>query len=171
MLGSPTALEEIEMQEETQRMDLRSGVPESGEQRLQLHEEELVPHKEMREVGTVTIRTEIEERPERFEIEAVREEVEIEHLPGGEEVREREAPHEEDGAYIVPVYEEQLVVSKRLILKERLRIRRVGRTERRIFEDTLRHERAVVDHPENTPLVNELYPEDNKRGKGGLFGL
>ncbi|MFN2521297.1 MAG: YsnF/AvaK domain-containing protein [Candidatus Limnocylindria bacterium] len=158
------------MNDETRRMD-RTSAPDTTEQRLQLHEEELVPHKEMQEVGTVTIRTEIEERPERFEIEALREEVEIEHLPAGEEVRAREEPREENGAYIVPVYEEQLVVSKRLILKERLRITRVSRTEKRIFEDTLRHERAVVEHPENTPLVNELYPEDNKRKKGGLFGL
>src|SRR5207247_10618278 len=56
------------------------------------------------------------------------------------------------------VYEEQLVVTKRLVLREQLRIRRVRTTERQLFEDTLRRERAVVDDPGRTGLVRELHP-------------
>lgn len=51
-----------------------------------------------------------------------------------------------------------LVVTKRLILRERLRIRRVGTTERQLFEDTLRRERLIVDDPQPTGLVQERYP-------------
>ena len=46
---------------------------------------------------------------------------------------------------MVPVYGEQLVVVKRLVMKERIRIRRIATTERRLFEDTLRRERLVIE--------------------------
>ncbi len=143
--------------------------PELTDETLDLHEEELVPHKEMREAGTVTLRTEIEEYAARIEVEALREEVEVEHVPGGEEVSEREEPFERDGAMFFPVYEEQLVVSRRLILKEYLKVRRVRRAERRVFEDRLQREHALVEHPENTPLLRESHEEPEKRP--GFFGI
>jgi uncharacterized protein (TIGR02271 family) len=131
----------------------------TGEERtLELREEELVAHKELRELGEVLIRTEVDEVPSRLEVDALREEVEIEHEAVGEFVHERGQPWEEDGVLIVPVYEEQLVVSKRLVLKERLRIRRVRTTDRRLFEDTLRRERLVVEDPANTGMLHEQYP-------------
>lgn len=124
---------------------------------IQLHEEQLVAHKELQTLGEVQVRTQVEEFPGRLEVAAMREEVEIEHVPVGEVVRERVAPWEEGGALIVPVYEEQLVVVKRLILREQLRIRRVTVSETQLFEDTLRRERAVVEDPQGTGLAHELY--------------
>ena len=128
------------------------------EQLLELREEELVAHKELRELGEVTVRTQIEEVPGRLEVDAYREEVTVEHEPVGQVVSEREAPWEEDGTLVVPIYEEQLVVTKRLVLRERLRVRRIGTTERQLFEDTLRRERLVVEDPHQTGLVHEQYP-------------
>jgi uncharacterized protein (TIGR02271 family) len=128
------------------------------EETLELREERLIAHKELREVGEVRVHTQIEEVPGRLEVDAYREEVEIEHEPVGQAVSERRHPWEEDGVLIVPVYEEQLVVSKRLILKERLRIRRIATTERQLFQDTLRQERLVVEDPDGTGLVHERYP-------------
>ena len=131
---------------------------------LDLREEELVAHKEMRELGEVVVRTEVKDVPGRLEVDAYREEVQVEHVPMGQVVTERREPWEEDGALIVPVYEEQLVVVKRLVLREQLRVRRVGVTERQLFEDTLRKETASVDDPERTGLVQEIYPrQENDR--------
>jgi uncharacterized protein (TIGR02271 family) len=128
---------------------------------FRLHEEELITEKEMREEGSVEVRTILEEFPGRIEIEAIREEVEIEHLSGGEEVETRQAPYE-DGDYLyIPVYEEHLVVSKRLILKERIRVRRRARTEVRVFEDTLQRERVEITQPANTILARESYEVSN----------
>jgi len=127
-------------------------------QTLELREEQLVAHKELRELGDVELRTEIEEVPGRLEVDAYREEVVVEHEPVGQVVSEREKPWEEDGILVVPVYEEQLVVTKRLVLRERMRVRRVGTTERQLFEDTLRRERLVIDDPQHTGLVRERYP-------------
>ena len=127
------------------------------ERTIELREEQLVPQKELRELGEVLVRTQVEEAPGRLEVEAYREEVEVEHEPAGEVVQERVPPWEENGALVVPVYEEQLVVVKRLVLRERLRIRRVATTERRLFEDTVRRERLVVEDPNSTGLVHERF--------------
>jgi uncharacterized protein (TIGR02271 family) len=128
---------------------------------VRLHEEELVASKEMRQEGSVELRTFLEEFPGRVEIQALREEIEIEHLPAGEEVAERRAPYEEGDYLFIPVYEEQLVVSKRLIMKERIRVRRRARTEVRVFEDTLKRERLEITQPGDTILVRESFDASN----------
>jgi uncharacterized protein (TIGR02271 family) len=125
---------------------------------LSLREEQLIAHKTMEEVGAVVVRTEIDELPGRLEVEALREEVEVEHVPIGQTVSERRDPWHEDDVLVVPIYEEQLVVTKRLVLREQLRVRRVRVTERQLFEETLRRERAIVDDPDGTGLVRELHP-------------
>ena len=130
------------------------------ERTLELREEQLVAHKELRELGEVSVRTELEEVPGRLEVDAYREEIVFEHEPVGQVVTERDQPWEEDGVLVMPVYEEQLVVTKRLVLKERLRVRRVATTERRLFEDTLRRERLVIEDPQNTGLIREQYSTD-----------
>ncbi|MGI9147932.1 MAG: YsnF/AvaK domain-containing protein [Chloroflexota bacterium] len=132
-----------------------------AEQTLELREEQLIAHKELRDLGEIEVRTEVEEFPGRLEVDAYREEVVVEHEAVGQMVSEREKPwEEEDGVLVIPIYEEQLVVTKRLVLKERMRVRRVGTTERQLFEDTLRRERMVVDDPNNTGLLREQYPTD-----------
>jgi uncharacterized protein (TIGR02271 family) len=138
------------------------------EQTLELREEQLVARKDLREVGEIRVRTTVEEIPARLEVDAAREEVEVEHVPMGQIVTERMAPWEEDGVLVVPVYEEQLVVVKRLVLREQLRVRRVGTTERRLFEDTLRRERLEIEDPNNTGLVHERYASsgDDDRADG-----
>ena len=77
------------------------------------------------------------------------------------------------------MYEERLVVVKRLVLRERIHIRRVGTTERQLFEDKLRRERLVVEDPQHTGRVRELYPttdeepvaEDEKEESGFFEGF
>ena len=70
----------------------------------------------------------------------------------------------------MPVYEEQLVVVKRLMLKERLRIRRVRTSETRLFQDTLRRERLVVDDPRNGGLVHEQFPSGEQYDPASRYG-
>ena len=164
-----------------ERGAVRTEPPEEAARTLELREEELVAHKETRELGTVEVRTEIERLPGRLEVDAYREEVNVEHEPVGEVVAERVQPwRDDDGALVVPVYEEQLVVSKHLILRERIRIRTVGTTERRVVEDTLRRERLVIDDPDDTGRIREQYStetppatdkDESKEQPGILEGL
>ena len=149
--GGPRVAEPLHPDEQAAALDDR-------QRTLQLREEQLVAHKELLEVGEVVLRTEIDQVPARLEVDASREEIEIEHEPVGKVVSERTDPWEEDGALVVPVYEEQLVVAKRLVLREHLRVRRIRTTEHQVFEETLRRERLVVDDPNGTGLVQEKYP-------------
>jgi uncharacterized protein (TIGR02271 family) len=158
----PQAYRVSEAREREPEFDPADAQPE---QTIELREEQLVAHKELRELGEVEVRTEVDDVHGRLEVDAYREEVEIEHEPVGQVVSERGQPWEENGVLIVPVYEEQLVVTKRLVLRERLRIRRVGTTERQLFEDTLRRERLVVDDPQHTGLVHEQYPTGELEGE------
>jgi len=124
---------------------------------LKLQEEQLVARKTLEETGRVRVRKVVEDVPRRLEVDAYYEDVQIEHVPVGRVVTEQERPREEDGVYILPVYEEQLVVVKRLVLKEEIRIRRHGATERRLFEETVRRERLVIEDLDDTGRVHEQY--------------
>jgi uncharacterized protein (TIGR02271 family) len=136
---------------------------ENGEPRtLRLHREELIAKKEPRVVGYVEIGTTTEELPGRLEVEAARQEVQIEHVPVGREVSEREGPREDGGVLIVPVYEERLVVSKRLVLKEELHVRRIERRERHLFVDSLRREVVDIRRTDADAPVTERYPTAEK---------
>lgn len=133
-----------------------SGEP-GGERTVELREEELVARKQMRQLGEIVVRTVPEEVPGRLEIEAFREEVEVEHEPVGQFVERQREPWHEDGVLVMPVYEEQLVVVKRLVHRENLRVRRVRTSETRLIEEPLRRERLVVEDPENTGMVREIH--------------
>lgn len=133
--------------------------------KVELQEERLVARKTLEETGRVLIRKEVDEVPRRLEVDAYYEDVQIEHVPIGRVVKEQESPREEDGVYIVPVYEEQLVVVKRLVLREELHIRRHGATETRLFEDTVRRERLVIEDPDSTGRVREHYATERPEGE------
>ncbi|MFC0409168.1 DUF2382 domain-containing protein [Roseomonas elaeocarpi] len=92
-------------------------------------EEHVLVTKRVVETGRVRVSLKTEEVTE-----AVREtlhgrRVEIEHVPIDREVDRVPGTREEDGVLIVPVVEEVLVVEKRLVLKEEIRIRTLDTTE------------------------------------------
>ncbi|MBV9581401.1 MAG: DUF2382 domain-containing protein [Chloroflexi bacterium] len=140
-------------------------VLDEARETLELREERLVAQKQTRELGAIELHTEVESVPGRLEVDAVREEVVVEHEPVGEVVAERLPPWEEDGVFVVPIYEERLVVSKRLVLRERIRIRRASSTERQLFEETLRRERLVVTDPQQTGRVREVYSTEDEQAE------
>jgi uncharacterized protein (TIGR02271 family) len=137
---------------------------EAGEERVvELREEQLVANKKQENLGEVVIRTVVETAPAQLEVDAQRDEVEVVHEPVGEAVSERQAPWEEDGVTVIPVYEEQLVVTKRLMLRERVRVRRFSTTERQLFQETVKRERLTVEDPQHTGRVQETSQTDNAR--------
>ena len=87
---------------------------EQATQTIELREEQLIAHKHLQDAGEIEVRTVVDEVPGRLEVDAYREEVVVEHEAVGQMVSEREEPWEEEGGVLVlPVYEEQLVVSER----------------------------------------------------------
>src|SRR6476619_6455378 len=91
-------------------------------ERIQLAEEQLEISKREVERGRVVVRTRVEERDEIAEIALQQQDAMIERVPRGVPIETAPAEREEDGVLIIPVVEEQLVVTTRLILKEEIRI-------------------------------------------------
>jgi uncharacterized protein (TIGR02271 family) len=98
-------------------------------ERLELAEEQVQITKREVERGRVVVRTRVETRDEVAAIELQQEEVTVERVLLGVPVEAAPAVREEDGVLIVPVLEEQLVLTTQLILKEELRITKRSRTE------------------------------------------
>ena len=98
-------------------------------ERIELAEEQVEITKREVERGRVVVRTRVETRDEIAEIALQQEDVTVDRVPRGVTVEVAPAVREEDGVLIVPVLEEQLVLTTRLILKEEIRITRRSRTE------------------------------------------
>jgi uncharacterized protein (TIGR02271 family) len=112
------------------------------------HEEEAQVGKRDREAGAVGVR-------KRVETDRVEERVprSIEYF----EEAERVAPNPEDsgeietlpdGSVSIPVLEEELVVTKRTVVRERVIVRKRTEVEERVIEADLRRERVEVETDE-----------------------
>lgn len=100
---------------------------------LPVAEEVLHVEKRQIEAGRVrvSVTTEAEERLVREVLRTER--VDVERVPVGREIAaDEEAPaihRDADGVLVVPILEEVLVIEKRLVLREELRLRRVASEE------------------------------------------
>ena len=108
--------------------------------------------------ANVRMSTITRERLVPVEQELLREEVEIERVPIGRPIDAVPEPRHEGDVLIIPVVEEELVVTKRLVLREELRIhkRTTSRTERLTIP--IRAQEAVVDREE--PPQQQLPTEE-----------
>jgi uncharacterized protein (TIGR02271 family) len=121
----------------------RSDPAAEGEIRVQRSEEELVAGTREREAGAMRIRKRVRTDRERVEVPVRREEVRVERVAVSEETTGAEIGEEE---VVVPVTETEVVVSKRPVVKEEIRIHKdvVEGTEV-VEEDVRREEIDVVD--------------------------
>lgn len=106
------------------------------------------------ETGRVRVHTTVSERDEVVEAILRQQDLHVERIPVGRVVTETPAVREEGGVVVIPVMEEVLVVEKRLVLKEELRIRR-SHGERTVRETVrLRTEEVAIEqtpHPSSRP--------------------
>ena len=123
--------------------------PDDDETKLQLFTEELSVAKETVETGRVRISTHTLEREALVDEDLAHEQVEIETIPVNLQIDSVPEVRQEGDTTIVPVVEEKLVVKRRLMLKEEVRIRRVRSTERHRETVKLRYQDAVVTRQED----------------------
>ena len=88
-----------------------------------------------------------------------RETIEIERVAIGRPVDAAPPVREEGDVTIISIVEEVLVVERRLILKEELRLRRVRTTERHRETVTLHEQQAVIERAEPGASLSAL-PSD-----------
>jgi uncharacterized protein (TIGR02271 family) len=108
-------------------------------------EEELRVGKRVVETGRVRIHKTVREHEEVVDEPLMREEYDIERVPVDEFVDGPVGPRQEGDTLIVPVLEEVLVVEKRLVVREELRITRRRTEEREPHSVTLRSEEVSVE--------------------------
>lgn len=112
---------------------------------LPVVEEELRVGKRVVETGRVRVTKSVREREELIDMPLLGEEYEVERVPVELFVDEPVGPRHEGETLVIPVLEEVLVVEKRLLVREELRITRrrtEGRDRRRV---TLLSEEVSVE--------------------------
>lgn len=116
------------------------------EQRMQLVEERLAVEKIPHEAGKVRIHKAVKTEEKKFEVPLRKEEVTIERtlVEGAASEQPGTAAFKETTTEI-PVYEEELRVSKKPFVREELHVRKVAHTETQRASATLRHEEVDIE--------------------------
>jgi uncharacterized protein (TIGR02271 family) len=114
--------------------------------------EELDVKKRRWDTGGVRVHLAVREREETVDEPLIRQEVQVERVPINRPVERPPAPRQEGNVTIIPVVEEVLVVEKRLMLKEEVRI------TRRKFEA---HEPQKVILRSEEPQIEPIQPQPN----------
>lgn len=113
---------------------------------IPLLEETLTVGKRMVETGKVRVTKTVRETEEVVNESLLKEAVSVERVPINRIVAAPEAARRENGVLIIPLYEETLVVEKRLILTEELHITIRQTTETASQTVTLRWEEAIIEN-------------------------
>ncbi len=119
--------------------------------RVRRLEEDLSAGVSQRETGSVNLKKNVRTEREEARVPKRREEVEVERViaEGGEEVTGVEIGEDEE--FVVRVYEEEVVVSKRVVLKEEIRLRKRVAWEEEVVEVDLRKEEVEIDDRATRP--------------------
>ena len=112
------------------------------ELRVQRSEEELVAGTREREAGAMRVRKRIRTDREHIEVPTRHEEVSVERVPVEGEATEAHIGEDE---VVVPVTEEEVVVDKRAVAKEEVRIRKDVVEDTEVVEEDVRREEIEVE--------------------------
>jgi uncharacterized protein (TIGR02271 family) len=124
---------------------------DEDELRVQRTEEELRVGTRERKAGSIRVRKRVRTDREHIEVPTRHEEVTVERVPVEGEASETQIGDEE---VVVPVTEEEVIVHKRPVLKEEVRIRKDVVEETEVVEEDIRREEVEVED------------ETERRGRG-----
>ncbi len=113
-----------------------------NELRVQRTEEELAAGTREREAGELRVKKNVRTDRESVEVPTRHEEVSVERVPLSGEASEAEIGDDE---VAIPVTEEEVVVSKRPVVKEEVRIRKDVVEDTQIVEEDVRREEIDVE--------------------------
>jgi uncharacterized protein (TIGR02271 family) len=110
------------------------------------------------QTGAVRIRIEVERMSERVDTEHVRDEYRPTVTPVGTLAHERRDPYLDGDDVVIPVYEERMVIERRLFLKEEVRLRRIRHVEHEEVEFPVRRDRPVFERRQPDGTWHEVAP-------------
>ena len=119
---------------------------------IPLLSEELRVEKRQIEKSRVRIHKKVSEREELVDESLVSEEVSVQRVPVNEYVEDLPTPWYDGDTLVIPVLEEVLVVEKKVMLREEIRVSKVQREIGKPQRVTLRKEEAIIERisPEGT---------------------
>jgi uncharacterized protein (TIGR02271 family) len=115
---------------------------DEDELRVQRSEEELVAGTREREAGSMKVRKRVRTDRERIEVPTRHEEVTVARVPVEGEATEAQIGEDEVS---VPVTEEEVVLDKRAVAKEEVRVRKEAVEDTEIVEEDVRREEVDVE--------------------------
>jgi uncharacterized protein (TIGR02271 family) len=115
---------------------------DEDELRVQRTEEELAAGTRQREAGQLKVRKRVRTEREHIEVPTRHEEVSVERVPVEGEASEAEIGEEE---VVVPLTEEEVVVGKRPLVKEEVRVRKDVVEGTEVVEEDVRREEIEVE--------------------------
>jgi uncharacterized protein (TIGR02271 family) len=115
---------------------------DEDELRVQRTEEELAAGTRQREAGQLKVRKRVRTEREHIEVPTRHEEVSVERVPVEGEASEAEIGEEE---VVVPLTEEEVVVGKRPVVKEEVRIRKEVVEGTEVVEEDVRREEIEIE--------------------------
>ena len=124
--------------------DVRDLGGEEDELRVQRVEEELRAGTREREAGQVNVRKRVRTDREQIRVPKRREEVRVERVPVEEGAASSE-PNVTDDEIRIPIVEEEVVVEKRPVVKEEIRLRKDVAQEEEVVERDVRKEEVEID--------------------------
>lgn len=128
--------------------------------RIPLMREEIGIEKVARESGHVRIHKTVVTEEKHFSVPVTREEIVIEHIPVGRDAALDADTRFTEDTVDVPLYEEEVRVSKRPIVEEEVVVRTVAHSVDREGSAMLRHEEAEVEDTRKSPGGREDDDDD-----------
>jgi uncharacterized protein (TIGR02271 family) len=124
------------------------------EVKLPLTEEHLAVGRQRKRTGATRVELVTLEQSTAVDVPVAQEEVVVERVPIMRVVEAASPPRQEGDEWIIPVYEERIVATKQLFLKEEVRVRKL-------------HSESVVRHEE---LVRKQEPRITRTAARGPAG-
>lgn len=139
----------------SQQQDLDAG----EEVRIPVIREEAVVRTREVERGGVRVHKTVNEREEVVEQPTMREEVDVERIAIGRVIDTVPEVREEGDTLIIPVLEEMLVVEKRLVLKEEIRVTKRRTTETEQARVVLNEEQVTIERLGEQSVGEQFRPD------------
>lgn len=116
--------------------------------------------------GSVRIDKQVERRLQKVAAPLVLDDVEVRRVPVNRVVQQAPATRTQGDTLIIPVVEEELIVTKRLVVKEEIHVIR-RRTKKRVTEEVeVARERAQVSRLDAGGQTIDPEPENPTPGRG-----
>jgi uncharacterized protein (TIGR02271 family) len=116
----------------------------NSQQVIPVIEEELVATKRIVKTGSVRVQKHVDKRMENVTMPLIRQTVEVKRVPVNREIESMPETRTIGATTIIPVVEEEIVVTKRMILKEEIHLTRHHSSEITTKQVQLGKERAEV---------------------------